>query len=245
MADMPERHNGLIYNEFLPQLSTKRRTRRYLEIGVSQGRLMLDMPAQIAVGVDPSFDIVCNVAKAKRVTTLVQATSDEFFADKGLRATLGGPPDLSFLDGFHSFEFLLRDFYNTERFGTRHSLIAMHDCLPLDGKMINRSFDEVGREDSDFPFWWTGDVWKIIPILQEFRSDIRLVCVSSYPTGVVFATNLDPTSDTLQSRYFEIVDKYRMVTNDRESLASLYRSIDLVDPSVILRDLDFSLYFRS
>ena len=95
-------------------------------------------------------------------TVLFQMTSDAFFRDKSSLSCIDGEIDLAFLDGMHTFEFLLRDFYNTEAICGPHSLIAMHDCLPLNIEMTHRNMGvslEKGR-NSAFPDFWTGDVWK-------------------------------------------------------------------------------------
>ncbi len=69
----------------------------------------------------------------------------------------------------HQFEFLVRDFYNAEKLCSKNSLIIMHDCLPLNEEMAHRDIItsvEIGK-NSKFPNYWTGDVWKIIPILKN------------------------------------------------------------------------------
>ncbi|MFZ3328014.1 MAG: glycosyltransferase 61 family protein [Methylocella sp.] len=126
---IPDLHNGTHYHEFMALLSKKRETKRYLEIGVDEGVLMSHIYADLAVGVDPALRISANLAKNKQKTCLISATSDSFFADPSLVANLSGAPDLAFLDGFHTYEFLLRDFFNTEAISDPRSLIIMHDCL--------------------------------------------------------------------------------------------------------------------
>ncbi len=246
VSKIPERHEGMGYNFFLAELSDKRGTERYLEIGVSKGNVLKDVPARIAVGVDPAFDLDCNVSRGKKVVTLVQATSDEFFKSDDLRGTLGGPPDLTFLDGLHTFEFLLRDFINAEKMGRDTSLIAMHDCLPLDDVMTTRHTDDWATRTpgTKFEGWWTGDVWKIVPILKEHRPDLRIWCVNCPPTGLVLITNLDPTSDVLRKNYFNIVDNYSGIASSIENIEEYYQSIEVIDSATFLREFDHSLYFK-
>lgn len=245
-SGIPAAHPGMDYASFLAELAVKRGTGRYLEIGVNKGFVLERIPARIAVGVDPAFEIGLNVARRKSVVVLVQAGSDAFFADDGLKAMLGGPPDLSFLDGLHTFEYLLRDFANTERFGTRSSLIAMHDCFPLDGIMALRHFEEFRERvgESRFGGWWTGDVWKIVPILKTYRPDLRISCVNCWPTGLVLVTNLDPSSTVLQDRYLEIVDRFRTIANTEAELEGFYCSVEVLDAATVLKEHDHSLYFR-
>src|SRR5207249_2239032 len=93
-------------------------------------------------------------------------TSDEFFARHDLGEILGRPVDFAFIDGWHLFEFALRDFMNLERFCTDRPLIALHDCLP-------RPREIAAREKTPQGIAWAGDVWKLILCLADFRPDLR------------------------------------------------------------------------
>lgn len=243
---IPLEHAGIDYKCFTSQLSRKRECRLYLEIGVQNGIHLSMIAAERAIGVDPDFRLSANVMVGKGRLDLHQATSDAFFAGPGHPSTLDDRFDLAFLDGFHTFEFLLRDFYNAEKVATRGALIVMHDCLPLNAEMADR--DE-GRayargENTAFPRHWTGDVWKVVPILRAHRPDLRIVCVDCPPTGLVCVTELDPASTVLESRYLDIVDEFRRVPNDLAAIASLYRDNPLVRSADVLSSLDHSLYFR-
>ena len=242
---IPENHFGTIYTEVMRQLSHKRSTRRYLEIGVNEGFLLQHIVAETAVGVDPQFSLNKNPMPNKKRLFLYQVPSDAFFETE-TTATFGGPFDLAFLDGLHTFEFLLRDFFNAERMCAAGSLIALHDCLPLNAEMADRNFRrslESGRNTS-FPGYWTGDVWKIIPILKRYRPDLRLVFVDAPPSGLVFVTNLDPASTVLKAGYLDIVAAFRDVPNSREEIEALYADITLVGTSEILNEEDHTLFFR-
>ena len=146
----------------------------------------------------------------------------------------------------HTFEYLLRDFMNTERFGTRRSLIAKHDCLPLDEIMTIRHIGEWQQRmpGTAYQGWWTGDVWKLIPILQKYRPDVRVYCIDCAPTGLVLITNLDPSSSVLEDRYLDIVDEFSNVPNSKEQIAEMYSSIKIYHSAPFLQDFDHSLYFR-
>lgn len=244
---VPPGHGGIEYRAFLAELSRKRRVRRYLEIGVREGLLFAAVSAEVAVGVDPEFVLSANVAASKRRAALLQVTSDEFFADPTSTALLGGPPDLVVLDGMHSFEFLLRDFAGAESLAGRGTVVAMHDCLPLAAPMMNRSMGEAFRLGEGTPFhtWWTGDVWKMVPILRRYRPDLRVVALDCPPTGLVCVTGLDPANGELRRRYLEIVDAFRDLPNDEAALEELYGSLSLTSSSAVLNGLDHSLYFAT
>src|SRR5262249_23021015 len=115
--------------------------------------------------------------------TLCQQTSDDFFSSQDLLSILKGRPDLIFLDGMHLFEFLLRDFYNCEKLADRNTLIMMHDCMPLNAEMADRSevrAYEQGK-NTTYPGYWTGDVWKIVRILQKYRPELKMACLECPP----------------------------------------------------------------
>lgn len=245
MAQIPEHHVGVAYGEFLGELSQKRRFRRYFEIGVNEGLLMSLIHAEIAVGVDPEFILSKNAPRFKKRTHLINETSDHFFEDISSVALLGGAPDFSFLDGYHTFEYLLRDFMNTEAICGRTSIIGMHDCLPLDEVMAERDFKiwQSRTIGTRYQGSWTGDVWKIIPILKRYRPDLQILLVDCPPTGIVCVTRLDPTSTVLKRCYLDIVKEFAAVPNSLDEIAKIYNENDLVSSVAILNSMDHSLFF--
>ena len=245
MASIPEHHVGVAYFDFLAELSRKRGFQRYFEIGVNEGRLMSFVHADVAVGVDPRFVLTHNAAEHKQQTHLISATSDRFFASPDLVANLGGSPDFSFLDGYHTFEFLLRDFMNTEALCDRTSVIGLHDCLPLDDIMAERDFDtwQSRTIGTRYQGSWTGDVWKIVPILKKYRPDLKVLLVDCPPTGIVCVTHLDAKSTVLRDNYLKIIEEFGPVPNDIEQITALYSESDLVSSVAILNGLDHSLFF--
>lgn len=246
-ASIPANHNGMYYSDFLSELSRKRSVKRYLEIGVQRGRLLSKIHAKHAVGVDPSFAIDTNITANKQTCTLVQAGSDEFFREYDCVGLIGGRPDLAFLDGMHTFEFLLRDFYHTESISSTSTLIGIHDCLPLNAEMAlrNESSALLATAGGAFEGWWTGDVWKITPILRRYRPDLRIIFVDCAPTGIVFITNLNPSSSVLKDKYHEIVREYSSMPNDLRSIEELFSGTEIVHSCDIMKDSDYSLYFST
>jgi hypothetical protein len=100
----------------------------------------------------------------------------------------------------------LRDFMNTEAQSRAEGVILMHDCSPYDHAMTGR--DHSGRRGMA----WTGDVWKLLPILKEHRPDLKVQVLDCASTGLVAVTNLDPGNRVLRERYEAIVAAYREVT---------------------------------
>ena len=170
----------------------------YLEIGVDAGRtLSLARPPTRAFGVDPSA--VAPRAFAAPTRTFAME-SDAFFASPRSEAALAGTPvGLAFVDGLHLFEQALRDFGHVERRAARDSVVLFHDCLPLDRATSSRT-----RKTG----FWTGDVWKIVPILSRHRPDLDVFVIPAYPTGLAVVTRLDPASRVLDERFDRIVGEF-------------------------------------
>jgi hypothetical protein len=183
--------------------------------------------------VDPNFRLNTDVLGSKQAVLLFSQTSDDFFATNDVHAILGGAIDLAFLDGLHLFEVLLRDFINTEKYCKRCSVVALHDCIPPDRHVARR--DEADRtlgSQSDHPNWWAGDVWKVAAILLQYRPDLDITFVDAMPTGLVFVTNLDPTSPVLESRYFEICRTW-MDVDSRPTLEEFLSTVALTSTDLL------------
>ena len=237
---VPEQHTGMHYHEFMASLSQRRMTKRYLEVGVQAGMLMNRIHADIAVGVDPDYVIAANVAANKKRTCLIQSTSDEFFSNPFQMSALSTHPDLVFLDGYHTFEYLLRDFYNSEAIAHPNSLIVMHDCLPLDDIMVIRDIPTwtIKMEGTRFAHYWTGDVWKIIPILRKFRPDLTLRFIDCAPTGLVCVSKLDPTNRLLIENYPAIVQEFDRLPNTAEAIDEMYSTIRMTTAADAVGDAE-------
>ncbi|WP_163005978.1 class I SAM-dependent methyltransferase [Methylobacterium brachiatum] len=246
IRSIPKIHRGVFYQDFMKELSAKRETKLYLEVGVRFGEVFSLITADVAIGVDPDFQLSSNIVARKRKSILFPTTSDAFFARPNLVDEIGGRPDLIFLDGMHLFEFLLRDFYNAESISAKNGLIIMHDCLPLNSAMAERDMAksvELGI-DSEHPGYWTGDVWKVISILQTYRPDLKIYYINCPPTGLVCVTNLDPTNTVLKEKYLDIASEFISLPNDTRNIENLYGNISITDSAAVLNGFDHSIYFR-
>ena len=232
-------HEGLAYDAFLARLSRNAAVQRYLEIGVARGVVFAQIACRHGIGVDPDFDLSVNVAANKTRVSFYQLMSDEFFAHLRLRRHLGGRIDLAFLDGMHLFEFLLRDVMNTEAICRRDSIICLHDCLPLAEPMTERDpmRAQARSRGTRYADWWTGDVWKVVPILAKYRPDLTLTLVDAAPTGLVVITGLDPSSRVLAKNYEAILREFSQMPNDAAGLARMYAAHALVPAEDALRRL--------
>ena len=186
------------YLVWLARFHAELSPRVYLEIGVDAGRtLSLARPPTLAVGVDPSPVAPLPFAAPTRTFAM---ESDAFFASREAeRVFAAAPVGLAFIDGLHLFEQALRDFLHVERVAARDSVVLFHDCLPLDRATSSRT-----RRTG----FWTGDVWKIVPILVRHRPDLDAFIIPTYPTGLGVVTRLDPSSTALADRFEDLVREY-------------------------------------
>ena len=192
---------GLPYFDLLDRIHQHLLPRTYVEIGVSTGRsLTLALPGTMSVGIDPDPRLSFPLRRGARI---FHQTSDDFFANHDLTRLFGGIQlDLAFIDGMHHFEVALRDFMNLERSSSIGTTILIHDCLPI---------DEVTAAHERSTSIWSGDIWRLIALLREFRPDLEVNVVDVAPTGLGIITGLDPNSTVLNHQYNEIVERYLTV----------------------------------
>jgi hypothetical protein len=208
-------------HELLQGLHDKIRPRTYLEIGIRTGRSMVLSRCR-SIGVDPVFKIDnpihCDVQ-------LIKATSDDFFARQEPLAHFEGVPvDLAFIDGMHLSDFALRDFINIEPFMADTGVVVLDDVLPRNGL-------EAARDRQTGP--WTGDVYKVVEILQRRRPDLIVVLVNTAPTGTAVVIGVDQDSTILKDAYAD--EKPYLQRPDPQTPPQKYmdRSIT-IEPDVLL-----------
>lgn len=201
-------HRGLPYLKILDAVHRELNPRSYLEIGSRSGH-SLALARGPTIAIDPVFKLPTGFAEARPFVHLFPMTSDDFFAAHDPTMILGHPIEFAFLDGLHCFEFLLRDFMNTEKAATAGAVIALHDCVPFSSAIVSRNENAPRNPVYDVhPGAWAGDVWKLIPILKRYRPDLQIRAFDCPPTGLVFVSRLDPSSRELDAAYDEIVAKY-------------------------------------
>jgi len=233
--------NGAFYQNFLMRMHSALQPKSYFEIGTLKGDT-LKLASCTCISVDPTYQITSDVLGNKPSCYFFQVGSDYFFEQRNPKEILGRTIDLAFLDGMHLFEYLLRDFYNTERYCARDSIIVLHDCVPLDEYVTVRDPSDPAREKSSRPGYWTGDVWKMIPTLQQWRPDLRISVVDAPPTGLVLVTNLDPGNRVLQDNYQAIMDKYLTLDLGAYGVERLHREANLVSTEKFASADDFARF---
>lgn len=180
-------------HEVLARLHQLLQPRTYLEVGVNDGRSLARARCR-SIAIDPAFKVTspihCDVELAK-------ATSDDFFARSNpTKHFRGKPTDFAFIDGMHLFEYAFRDFINIERHMRWTSVAVFDDMLP-------RSVDEAARDRHTGP--WTGDVYKVMLVLAEYRPDLILLPLDTAPTGVLLVLAPDPSNQSLVKAYDKIL----------------------------------------
>ena len=138
--------SGETYLTLLAALHAHLKPKSYFEIGTLTGEMTLALANCASVAGDSKFQVQSNVIGDKPSVHFYQVHSDDFFNRFDLTAILGPDVDLAFLDGMHLYEFLLRDFLNTEKHCRPNSIIALHDCIPSDTPMTRRVQNGSERE---------------------------------------------------------------------------------------------------
>ena len=208
---------GPDYREVLERLHAEVAIDWYLEIGTETGRSLEHVRANV-ISVDPAYRLNRDVVGSKGQAHFFQQTSDDFFASDFL-ARNGIRIDVAFLDGMHLVENLLRDFINTERACRPDGMILLHDCVPFTAAMCQRA-----RRPGAI---WTGDVWKLVPILRRYRPDLCVSVLDAGATGLVMVTGLDPQSTVLPAACDRILAEYVDLSVDDFGLAALDETLKL------------------
>lgn len=218
---------GVCYTDFFQFLDAHLHPRAYFEIGTHTGNSVRAFTCS-AVCVDPEFRLEGDALAGLHQAHLYQMTSDEFFAQHDLRSIFRSGPDICFLDGLHLSEYVLRDFTNTERLCHRRSIIFIHDCLPVNIRMALRNPEPGQPSEGEWRHAWTGDVWKIVPLLKKYRPDLKIVILDCAPTGLLAVTNLDPASTTLTDAYGRLVDELHKLDLSTYSIRRLWDELPVI-----------------
>ena len=191
--------------------------RRYLEIGVGDGGVFLHLAARRKTAVDPKglswgrrLRHPASIARG-RVHAL---RSDEFFA----RLDPAESFDVSFVDGYHTWDQALRDVENCLRHSPGDGVVVMHDCNPANEPASLRDPAEAaGRPDGDGS--WCGDVWKAVVILRASREDLEVEVIDTdFGLGVVRKRH----SETIPLDPRRVPEmSYQDLDEDRERLLGL------------------------
>jgi len=144
----------------------KKQATLYLEIGVREGAIFRNLKGKqlIKIGVDPI--IHPKMKNLKKGETLFNKTSDDFFETDAVKVFKDKRIDVAFIDGLHTFEQVIKDIFNVEKYMSKNGLIIIHDCNPF-----NESNENVNNQGKVRR--WNGDVWKAGYYLIINRKDLK------------------------------------------------------------------------
>ena len=188
------------YKTFLPKLHDVIKPQNYIEIGIRHGYSLSISPSANKIAIDPGYgesDMQFDVQNTKFFKT----TSDEFFKKYNVQDYIENSFDLGYIDGMHLFEYALRDFINLEKVSSKSSVIIVDDVIP-------RTEAEANRKPTGGS--WTGDVWKMISCLAEYRQDLasQMILAKSEPTGCLIIISPDKSNSALVDNYEKIINQY-------------------------------------
>ena len=234
--------SGTPYTDFFRFLDAHLRPQSYFEIGTHLGRSLKAFTCDAAC-VDPCFMLEVDVLSGRGRTLFYQMTSDAFFAAYDLRTIFPRGPDICFLDGMHRSEHLLRDLIHTERSCHPRSIILMHDCLPVNARMALRTHEPGDPSEGSWQHAWTGDVWKIVPLLRKHRPDLVVQVFDCAPTGLVAVTGLDPSSTVLADAYHDLLRELRELDLDAYGIQRLWDEPTVISAtSLVANPEDLTLF---
>ena len=212
------------YYSYLEKIHKLLKPKSYLEIGIRTGTsLALSGDSTLSIGIDPNPAFDRDYRKCEQIYSL---TSDDFFKRYTLTQELGDTQlELAFIDGMHLYEFVLRDFINVEKYATDSTVILLHDIIPRDAESAARD------RTTDF---WTGDVWRLLFVLLEYRPDLHISIINTGPSGLAVVTNLDSSNRALLDNYDKIIAEYTDLPfsyylENTNRVRSLIKSFDTIE----------------
>ena len=193
-----ERLPGITYLDWLKWFHKTLDPLTYVEIGVETGQsLQYVGKYTFSIGIDPVTQIVHGF---NSWTKIFKDTSNDFFKKYNLLDELPKLVDLAFIDGLHTYDQTLMDFYNIEYFSTPNTIILLHDVYPV--------VPETATRDRN-TFYWAGDTYKVMTLLAKYRPDLTIFTIPTFPTGLGVITNLDRSSTILHNNFSEIIESIK------------------------------------
>ncbi|AWC20842.1 hypothetical protein CO731_00283 [Aminobacter sp. MSH1] len=116
----------------------------------------------------------------------------------------------------HLAEYALRDFINLERLSKHSGVIVSDDVLPP-------TIEAAARERTTKV--WTGDVYRIVPILREYRPDLNVQVYDVEMKGMCVVSGLNPKSTTLSDNLSKIEERLALAHWAYGSVEEIHRNL--------------------
>ena len=212
---------GMQYTAWLQWFHRNLNPRNYLEIGVNTGRsLQYALSGTPCIGIDPSPVLEYPLSEKQQ---LIETTSDDFFANNNVE-NLFGKIELAFIDGLHHYDQVLKDFVNVEKHSDKDTVVLLHDIYPVVPETATREWNT---------FYWAGDTWKFMHIINKYRPDLTIRTIPTFPTGLGFVNNLDANSTVLEDNFETILAEFNELEYNLDNPVNLIAN----DPEEIIKCL--------
>ena len=145
---------------------------RYLEIGLQDGYTFERVNAKLRVGVEPLPRF--SLTQLPQNVSIYECTSDEYFERAREKF------DLVFVDGLHEASQTYRDVINSLRLLNPGGVLLLDDVFPLDEPSSLPSLEAsetAKREQGISHFFWYGDVYKVLGLIQDEHPELGIVLV--------------------------------------------------------------------
>jgi hypothetical protein len=151
-----------IRTEIIQTLINRSGAKKYLEIGIGNGRNYRNIKCDYKTSVDIiNFD-----------GNHYKMPSDKYFTENNEKY------DVIFIDGKHESEQVYRDIINSLKILNNGGYIVCHDMLP---ENENMQLPFIDQEE------WTGDCWKAWIKIRQQRDDLNMFVVNvDYGCGVIY-----------------------------------------------------------
>jgi len=236
--------------KLIPFIAQKKKTKTYLEIGVRGGKTFYPVKVRKKIAVDPDFRIKQQYKKEQNrrywpnyFAKYFECTSDYFFEHHAAKILKPGKLDLAFIDGLHTAEQTYIDVVNAFKYIADDGIIVVHDVSPQSAAAAYpaSSIDEVKKiQPEGFNGMWSGDVWKIMPLLRKNFPDYFMFVID-HDSGIGLISKspllLDPDSAEGEKLGFTEQDlddwTYETLDQRREELLNLKDDAYILEKCVL------------
>ena len=160
------------YAEFLVSLITVSSVKNYLELGISDGQTFdgVSKVVSVAYGVDIKDR---RIIAPRHNQKFFKQTTDDFFNSYSEKVLF----DFIFIDAYHKYEQVIKDFENSLKLLDKYGTIALHDTDPGTASLLSPA-----RCD---------DSYKMIEYIREHYLDLESITLPITKEGMTFVKRKD------------------------------------------------------